>query len=535
MLRASVTTCIILSLSGCINAPVRPVSGDSGRDAPVDIGTDTMDARDAAEVQPEVDNGPDKYEDPGTMTDDGRDTTLDLEASLDITIDVPPLPGEFGYSCTDNAQCISSFCVESPNGRVCSKTCNDSCPTDWVCKIVTVTGDVSAICMPMSLNLCEPCTITKDCNGELTGGLAICINNGADGSFCGSDCGTTGACPSGFTCSDQNDGAGGMSRQCIPVENGQCQCSRRAISMSLQTECFQVGDGGAMCKGLRKCLVGGLTVCDARKPRPEECNNIDDDCNGLTDELQGKFPCSRTNLVGTCTGAGDCQNGMVINCDARTPEIESCNGMDDNCDGNTDEGLCYDGKDCTSDKCDPGSNVCVFTPIAGPCDDLNPCTVNDHCDGNGQCVAGAQKNCDDLNPCTDDGCDPGTGKCIHRANTAPCDDADSCTVNDSCLSTICRGGPLKSCPEDGNPCTNNERCDSRTGACIWDTNDGVQCDDGNGCTINDTCSGGRCVGPGDWCDTQTITCVPVPPQSACIAPKCLVIPIVGPQCSCVCI
>jgi hypothetical protein len=43
------------------------------------------------------------------------------------------------------------------------------------------------------------------------------------------------------------------------------------------------------------------------------------------------------------------------------------------------------------------------------------------------------------------------------------------------------------------------------------------------------------VGPDSWCDTQTLVCVPVPPQFACIAPKCLDIPFLGPQCSCVCI
>jgi hypothetical protein len=201
-----------------------------------------------------------------SLGDEGRDqVAVDVPVTDDlVSVDVPPEPGQFGYPCTDNVQCNSGFCVDSPGGRVCSRICVASCPTDWVCKPISSSGETVQICVPLFLNLCDPCEITKDCNGELTGGLAICVNKGADGSFCGADCGAAGACPSGFECKDQDDGAGGVSRQCVPVENGQCQCSPRAITMGLQTECFQVGDGGGLCMGLRKCLLGGLTVCDAR-------------------------------------------------------------------------------------------------------------------------------------------------------------------------------------------------------------------------------------------------------------------------------
>jgi hypothetical protein len=177
----------------------------------------------------------------------------------------------------------------------------------------------------------------------------------------------------------------------------------------------------------------------------------------------------------------------------------------------------------------------VFEPYQGPCDDLNPCTVNDHCDASGSCVAGGVKNCDDLNPCTDDGCDAGSGGCVHLNNTSPCDDGNFCTQNDSCQSSICRGGATKDCMDD-NVCTMNERCNPANGACISDPNNGIPCDDGNGCTINDTCSGGSCVAPGDWCDANATTCVPPPGKTLCLAPKCILIPIVNlPSCPCICV
>jgi hypothetical protein len=42
----------------------------------------------------------------------------------------------------------------------------------------------------------------------------------------------------------------------------------------------------------------------------------------------------------------------------------------------------------------------------------------------------ARHRCDDGNACTDDACQPATG-CGHIGNT-PCDDADPGTVHDAC-------------------------------------------------------------------------------------------------------
>jgi PKD repeat protein len=66
------------------------------------------------------------------------------------------------------------------------------------------------------------------------------------------------------------------------------------------------------------------------------------------------------------------------------------------------------------------TQITVWSPIApivynvgGPsCDDGNPCTVNDHYDNSGNCVAGQPLNCDDNNPNTVDTCNPAAG-CVH--------------------------------------------------------------------------------------------------------------------------
>jgi hypothetical protein len=87
----------------------------------------------------------------------------------------------------------------------------------------------------------------------------------------------------------------------------------------------------------------------------EICNNIDDNCNGLIDE----------NLTGPCEnecGPGEfiCIAGEEI-CFGPDPEEEICNGLDDDCDGEIDEGqlnACGSCGDTPDDICDGVDNDC---------------------------------------------------------------------------------------------------------------------------------------------------------------------------------
>ncbi len=77
--------------------------------------------------------------------------------------------------------------------------------------------------------------------------------------------------------------------------------------------------------------------------RVEQCNNVDDDCDGVADEGNpgGGGTCS-TGLQGACSvGTLMCTNGG-LQCAATTqPITEVCgNAVDDDCDGLVDEGAC---------------------------------------------------------------------------------------------------------------------------------------------------------------------------------------------------
>ena len=423
--------------------------------------------------------------------------------TFETLADVPPAPGEPGYPCNENGQCNSGVCLETPQGKVCAQPCVENCPEGYTCKNLTFGADLYSVCVPLFLLLCDPCNENKDCNADATGGGAACVDFGANGRFCGGDCSYS-PCPSGYECTEVADVNGTKSKQCVPAGGAECKCSPRAIKAGLSTQCYQKNEFG-QCKGQRKCIVSGLTGCDAATPAKETCDGLDNDCNGLTDENLGtQIECEVKAVlngeVRVCKGKGECVNGAVVNCDARTPVPEQCNGIDDDCNGLTDDAICDDGNPCTSDFCNIGAGGCTYQPAPGnKCDDGNPCTLNDHCDVNGNCVAGSQKNCDDGNVCTDDSCDTGTGECKHLNNTAPCEDGNKCTDGDLCSNGVCASGKVKDCAVV-DPCLASKGCNPTTGNCeVVPANEGGACDDDNACTINDKCSNGKCVGVNEYC------------------------------------
>ncbi len=72
------------------------------------------------------------------------------------------LPPDFGDGCRDNRECSTSWCVEGPDGFVCSKTCVAECPPGWGCKGVTSGSvDLVFVCVPDG-DLTTPDTVEAD-------------------------------------------------------------------------------------------------------------------------------------------------------------------------------------------------------------------------------------------------------------------------------------------------------------------------------------------------------------------------------------
>lgn len=98
----------------------------------------------------------------------------------------------------------------------------------------------------------------------------------------------------------------------------------------------------------------------------------------------------------------------------------------------------------TAADCGPAPSLCTNWQCTGvcypllanstPCEDGDPCTVNDVCFV-GKCQSGKAKVCDDSNPCTTDTCN-GAGACAH-SNVA---DGVGCGGGKSCTAGACGGG-----------------------------------------------------------------------------------------------
>jgi hypothetical protein len=241
-----------------------------------------------------------------------------------------------------------------------------------------------------------------------------------------------------------------------------CACTAEGTESACGTET------GSCVTGMMKCLGGHWGECRGQvDPMPEDCNGVDDDCDGQSDEgctcgEGATLPCGTDE--GACVGGVQrCEGGKWSSCVGSVlPASETCNAMDDDCDGATDEGCsCVDGNTmpCGVDRgaCRAGTQTCsdgvwgLCLGGAGPssevCDGVdNDCngTVDEGGNGcGGACVLSSPPGsaCDgpDGDVCTDD-----VQNCA-SPNSIAC---SSGATNPGCTSCAGLGGTI--CETGGN-------------------------------------------------------------------------------------
>ncbi len=328
----------------CIAGVCAAPSGDvSAADVEVDADAGALDATDADDAIGDTTDAVDSLDtvDAVEVTDDAGSDALDASDG-DASPDVAPDADEDGEEDgEDGSDCVATG-IELCNGK------DDDCD-----------GETD-----------EGQTWLGTPLGQACDGIGFCgfgkVECGADGAAtCSTNPGGSASQAKAETCNDADDDCDGQTDEDFLYEDkaigavcdglGACGIGKVVCGLTGAT-CSTNPDGGAS---------GAVT---------ESCNGKDDDCDGETDEdckdVDEDGYCAGSVVVEAgfagCKASGDCNDGDKT---VSPAAAEACDNVDNDCDGQTDntagssdplEQSCYGGAEGTAGKglCKAGTQVC---------------------------------------------------------------------------------------------------------------------------------------------------------------------------------
>jgi hypothetical protein len=227
-------------------------------------------------------------------------------------------------------------------------------------------------------------------------------------------------CDGSFDCNDP-DCAGVVGCECSIGESKACGV-----------------DIGACSVGVQDCVDGSWLACTGVEPTVEICNDLDDDCDGDVDEDCTCLPGDTKDCgssIGVCqAGVQTCQEGGIwsicFGASYAASQIEDCNGLDDDCDGVIDEGCgCVAGtiQSCGSDVgvCETGTQECIEGVWAVCSGDIEPFPE--------MCQDLLDNDCDGAVDYEDDNCgEPPSSKVEEKAEETVVEDDPDCVRDIDC-------------------------------------------------------------------------------------------------------